>query len=167
MRVPAPGPWRRAPRTVPLFLVVDPGAAVAIIIAFVMSYAVLQNCLAGVQGAWFSELFATHTRTTGTSLVYQMSAVVSGFTRLLSTALYAGYGRIRPALLFSGYGVLGLVAAVLTRETWSRVERERLPCSSAPSPPKPLSRAPRARVGAEPGHGRPTDHGWDRALRDR
>jgi hypothetical protein len=81
VRVPASGPWRRAPRTVPLFLVVNPGAAVAIIVAFVVSYAVLQNCLAGVQGAWFSELFATKTRTTGASLAYQISAVVSGFTR--------------------------------------------------------------------------------------
>ena len=47
-------------------------------IAFVVSYTVLQNMLAGVQGAWFSEPFATKTRTTGASLAYQLSAVVSG-----------------------------------------------------------------------------------------
>ncbi|MGY1623535.1 MFS transporter [Geodermatophilus sp. SYSU D00965] len=109
---------------IPLFLVVNTGAAVAIVFAFVISYAVLQNCLAGVQGAWFSELFATKTRTTGASLAYQMSAVVSGFTPLITTALYAGYGWIGPALLFSGYGLLGLVAALLTRETWGRAERD-------------------------------------------
>src|SRR3712207_488241 len=108
---------------IPLFLVVNTGAAVAIVIAFVVSYAILQNSLAGVQGAWFSELFATKTRTTGASLAYQMSAVVSGFTPLITTALYAGYGWIGPALLFSGYGLLGLVAALLTRETWGPVER--------------------------------------------
>jgi hypothetical protein len=50
--------------------------------------------------------------------------VVSGFTPLITTALYAGYGWIGPALLFMGYGVLGLVAALLTRETWGRAERE-------------------------------------------
>ncbi|MGY1643454.1 MFS transporter [Geodermatophilus sp. SYSU D00703] len=109
---------------IPLFLVVNTGVAVAIVIAFVISYAVLQNSLAGVQGAWFSELFATKTRTTGASLAYQMSAVVSGFTPLITTALYAGFGWIGPALLFSGYGLLGLVAALLTRETWGRTERE-------------------------------------------
>src|SRR3712207_8382528 len=48
---------------IPLFLVVNTGAAVAIVLAFVVSYAVLQNSLAGVQGAWFSELFAAKTRT--------------------------------------------------------------------------------------------------------
>jgi len=109
---------------IPLFLVVNTGTAVAIIVAFVISYAVCQNSLAGVQGAWFSELFATKTRTTGASLAYQLSAVVSGFTPLVATALYAGYGWIGPAVLFTGYGLLGFVAALVTRETWGRVERE-------------------------------------------
>src|SRR3954451_8698409 len=82
---------------IPLFLVVNTGAAVAIVLAFVVSYTVCQNALAGVQGAWFSELFATKTRTTGASLAYQLSAVVSGFTPLVATALYAGVGWIGPA----------------------------------------------------------------------
>ena len=80
--------------------------------------------LAGVQGAWFSELFAAKTRTTGASLAYQLSAVVSGFTPLVATALFAKTGWIGPALLFSGYGLLGLLAALVTRETWGRTERE-------------------------------------------
>src|SRR3712207_8201266 len=46
---------------IPLFLVVNTGAAVAIVVAFVVSYAVLQNMLAGVQGAWFSERSEEHT----------------------------------------------------------------------------------------------------------
>ena len=103
---------------VPLFLVVNTGTAIAIVIAFVVSYTICQNSLAGVQGAWFSELFAAKTRTTGASLAYQLSAVVSGFTPLVATALFAGVGWIGPALLFSAYGLLGLVAALLTRETW-------------------------------------------------
>jgi MFS family permease len=108
---------------VPLFLVVNTGTAIAIIIAFIVSYTICQNSLAGVQGAWFSELFAAKTRTTGASLAYQMSAVVSGFTPLVATALFAGVGWIGPALLFSAYGLLGLVAALVTRETWGRAER--------------------------------------------
>ena len=108
---------------VPLFLVVNTGAAIAIIIAFIVSYTICQNSLAGVQGAWFSELFAAKTRTTGASLAYQLSAVVSGFTPLVATALFAGVGWIGPALLFSGYGLLGLIAALVTRETWGRSER--------------------------------------------
>jgi MFS family permease len=109
---------------VPLFLVVNTGTAIAIIIAFVVSYTICQNSLAGVQGAWFSELFAAKTRTTGASLAYQLSAVVSGFTPLVATALFAGVGWIGPALLFSAYGLLGLIAALVTRETWGRAERE-------------------------------------------
>ena len=108
---------------VPLFLVVNTGTAIAIIIAFIVSYTICQNSLAGVQGAWFSELFAAKTRTTGASLAYQLSAVVSGFTPLVATALFAGVGWIGPALLFSAYGLLGLIAALVTRETWGRAER--------------------------------------------
>jgi MFS family permease len=109
---------------IPLFLFVNTKVAVLIVVAFVVSYTVLQNMLAGVQGAWFSELFATKTRTTGASLAYQLSAVVSGFTPLVATALFAGVGWIGPALLFSGYGLLGLLAALVTKETWGRAERD-------------------------------------------
>src|SRR5690348_198761 len=56
---------------IPLFLLVNTGTAVWIVLAFIVSYALCQNSLAGVQGAWFSELFAVKTRTTGASLAYQ------------------------------------------------------------------------------------------------
>jgi MFS family permease len=131
---------------VPLFLVVDTGVAVAIVLAFVVSYAVCQNSLAGVQGAWFSELFATRTRTSGASLAYQLSAVVSGFTPLVATALYSAVGWTGPALLFSFYGLLGLVAALVTPETWGRTEREEVAvlerALTAPTTPHPLSTRP-------------------------
>ncbi|WP_432570178.1 MFS transporter [Kineococcus sp. SYSU DK005] len=116
---------------VPLFLLLNTGAAVAIVLAFVVSYAVCQNCLAGVQGAWFSELFATRTRTSGASLAYQLSAVVSGFTPLIVTALYASTGWVGPALLFSAYGLCGLLAALLTRETWGPAQREHAAAAEA------------------------------------
>src|SRR4029453_5072935 len=108
---------------IPLFLTVNTGVAALIVLAFVVSYAICQNSLAGVQGAWFSELFATKTRTTGASLAYQGSAVVSGFTPLLATAIYSRTGWIGPALLFSFYGLLGLLAALVTRDTWGPKER--------------------------------------------
>ncbi|MEU0531241.1 MFS transporter [Amycolatopsis tolypomycina] len=111
---------------IPLFLVLNTGQATAIVLAFVVSYAVCQNSLAGVQGAWFSELFNARTRTSGASLSYQLSAVVSGFTPLIATALFTATGWIGPALLFSAFGLLGLVATLLTRETWGRTERERV-----------------------------------------
>src|SRR5215213_2616926 len=128
---------------IPLFLTVKTGSAALIIVAFVISYSVCQNSLAGVQGAWFCELFNANTRTTGASLAYQMSAVVSGFTPLIATALYIGTGWIGPAILFSGYGLLGLLAALVTRETWGRVERDEV---------EALERS----IAAEAAAGRPT-----------
>ena len=73
---------------VPLFLTVNTRNAVLIVLTFIVSYAICQNSLAGVQGAWFSELFNAKTRTSGASLAYQLSAVVSGFTPFVVTALY-------------------------------------------------------------------------------
>jgi MFS family permease len=109
---------------IPLFLTVNTRLAVMIVLAFIISYAICQNSLAGVQGAWFSELFDTKTRTSGASLSYQFSAVVSGFTPLLATAIYGRFGWIGPALLFSFYGLLGLVAALITKDTWGPAERD-------------------------------------------
>ena len=126
---------------IPLFLLVNTKVAVLIVITFVVSYTVLQNMLAGVQGAWFSELFATKTRTTGASLAYQLSAVVSGFTPLVATALFVAVGWIGPALLFSGYGLLGFLAALVTKETWGRAERAEVAALenalAGPSAPEP------------------------------
>jgi MFS family permease len=136
---------------VPLFLVLNTGAATAIVVAFVVSYTVCQNSLAGVQGAWFSELFATKTRTTGASLAYQLSAVVSGFTPLVATALFAAVGWVGPALLFSAYGLLGLGAAVLTRETWGPAERQQVAVLDrgllASTTPHPMTRRVRSTAG--------------------
>jgi len=122
---------------VPLFLLLNTGLSPLVVLAFVVSYAICQNSLAGTQGAWFPELFDAKTRTSGASLAYQLSAVVAGFTPFIATALYAGVGWIGPALLISAYGLLGLVAAVLTPETWGadrRAEVEQLERTALDSP---------------------------------
>jgi MFS family permease len=108
---------------IPLFLTVNTSNAVLIVLAFIVSYAICQNSLAGVQGAWFSELFDAKTRTSGASLAYQLSAVVSGFTPFVVTALFSRYGWMGAALLFSCYGLLGLIAALITKDTWGPAER--------------------------------------------
>jgi MFS family permease len=109
---------------VPLFLLLNTGQSPLVVLAFVVSYAVCQNSLAGTQGAWFPELFDAKTRTSGASLAYQLSAVVAGFTPFIATALYASTGWVGPALLISAYGLLGVVAALVTTETWGRQQRE-------------------------------------------
>jgi MFS transporter, MHS family, shikimate and dehydroshikimate transport protein len=106
-----------------MFLSVNTGLLLLIIATFVVAYGVCQNALAGAQGAWFPELFQANTRASGASLAYQISAMVSGFTPFITTLLYEGFGWLGPALLFSTYAGIGLVAALLTRETWGARER--------------------------------------------
>ena len=91
-----------------MFLLVNTGVFLLIIATFVMAYCVVQNSMAGAQGAWFPELFTANTRASGASLAYQISAMVSGFTPFITTLLFVSFGWIGPALLFSGYAAIGL-----------------------------------------------------------
>jgi MFS family permease len=108
---------------IPMFLLVNTGLFLFIIATLVISYAVCQNSLAGAQGAWFPELFQAKTRSSGASLAYQISAMVSGFTPFVTTLLFIAFGWLGPALLFSFYAAIGLWAALVTRETWGPAER--------------------------------------------
>jgi len=107
-----------------MFMLVNTGLMVLIIATFVIAYGLCQNALAGAQGAWFPELFNANTRASGASLAYQISAMVSGFTPFITTLLYEWIGWTGPALLFSAYMAIGLVAALVTRETWGARERQ-------------------------------------------
>ncbi|AWB85687.1 MFS transporter [Mycetocola zhujimingii] len=109
---------------IPMFLLVNTGLFPVIIATMVISYAICQNSLAGAQGAWFPELFNANTRSSGASLAYQISAMVAGFTPFVTTLLFIGMGWVGPALLFSFYAAIGLWAALITRETWGKRERQ-------------------------------------------
>lgn len=109
---------------IPLFLLVNTGLFILIVLTMILAYSVCQNALAGAQGAWFPELFQAKTRSSGASLAYQFSAMVSGFTPFITTLLFVWLGWVGPALLFALYAAIGLTAALLTRETWGPKERE-------------------------------------------
>ena len=106
-----------------------------IIATFVLAYCVVQNSMAGAQGAWFPELFTANTRASGASLAYQISAMVSGFTPFITTLLFVSFGWIGPALLFSTYAAIGLLAALVTPETWGPRERQLAEQAAAAEPP--------------------------------
>ena len=108
----------------PMFLLVNTGVAVLIVIAVVIAYAVCQNSLAGAQGSWFPELFNANTRSSGASMAYQFSAVVSGFTPFVVTLLYSAWGWVGAAALFCLYGLIGL-AATLAHQGNLRARRTR------------------------------------------
>ena len=120
-----------------MFVFVNTGAFVAVLATLVISYAISQNALAGAQGAWFPELFTAARRASGASLAYQISAMVSGFTPFITTLLYVSFGWAGPAGLFSLYALIGLVAAVLTRETYGAKERRF--AAEASDKPAPVS----------------------------
>lgn len=109
---------------VSMFLLVNTANRPLIIVTFVVSYCVSQNALAGSQGTWFPELFNANVRSSGASLAYQISAMISGITPFATTLLYLEFGWAGPAALFAGYSVLGLVAALLTHETWTKQIRD-------------------------------------------
>lgn len=119
---------------IPMFLLVNTGLALLIVATFVISYGVCQNALAGSQGAWFPELFQANTRASGASLAYQISAMVSGFTPFVTTLLFVQFGWVGPAVLFSSYALIGLVSALMTRETWGPQERALADEAAAASP---------------------------------
>jgi len=103
----------------PMFLLVHTGSPFVIVIVYIVGLAVLHDMLAASQGGWFSELFSANTRTSGASIGYQFSAALSGFIPLIAVAVAAAAGWAGVAWVYMACGALGLVAALLTRETWN------------------------------------------------
>jgi MFS family permease len=108
----------------PMFLLVNTGIPYVIVFVYVVAMAIIHDSLAGTQGAWFSELFNTNTRSSGASVGYQFSAAISGFIPLIATAVAVPLGWGGVALVYMACGVLGLIGTVLTRETWGKRQRD-------------------------------------------
>jgi len=107
----------------PLFGLVNTGSAMLIVFAYIFGLTIIHDMLAGTQGAWFSELFPVKTRNSGASLGYQFSAAISGFIPLIATAVAIPLGFGGVALVYMGCGVIGLLGALLTKETWGKKQR--------------------------------------------
>ncbi|MBC3760239.1 MFS transporter [Quadrisphaera oryzae] len=127
---------------VPFFLLVQSGELLLVVAVFVISFAVVQNCLAGTQSAWFPELFSTGTRSSGASLAYQLAAVISGFTAFWCVSLFDAFGWTGPAVLYSAYGLVGLVAALSTRETFGARRRREVDEATAAAEPMTTTPSP-------------------------
>ncbi len=107
----------------PMFLLVNTGVPFLIVLVYVIGLAIIHDMLAGTQGAYFSELFNTNTRTSGASLGYQFSAALSGFIPFIATAAAIGMGWGGVAWIYVAVGVIGLIGVLVTRETWGAKER--------------------------------------------
>ncbi|GAA5030871.1 MFS transporter [Microbacterium fluvii] len=107
----------------PLFLLVNTGMPAMVVLVYIIGLPIIHDMLAGTQGAYFSELFQTSTRTSGASLGYQFSAALSGFIPFIAAAVAASSGWPGVALIYVAVGVIGLLGVAFTRETWGRRER--------------------------------------------
>lgn len=107
----------------PMFLLVNTGLPYLIIVVYIVAMSIIHDSLAGTQGAWFSELFNTNTRSSGASIGYQFSAAISGFIPMIATAVAIPLGWNGVAWVYLGCGLLGFVGALLTRETWGARRR--------------------------------------------
>ena len=107
----------------PLFFLVNSAIPGLIVVAYIIGLTILHEALNGTQGAYFSELFPTNTRSSGASLGYQLSAAVAGFIPFIATAVAMTIGWGAGAIIYSVVGGIGLIGAIVTRETWGAKER--------------------------------------------
>ena len=127
-----------------------------IVFVYIVGLSIIHDALAGTQGAWFSELFSTNTRSSG-----RLDRLpVLG--RDLGLHPAHRHGRRRPdglawsRLVYLGCGLLGLVGALLTRETWGPKSG---PTSTVSSPRCPRPSGARCRA-----LHRPPPHRFTRRL---
>ncbi len=102
---------------VPMFLLINTGSLVMIVVAVALSLVLSHDPIFAVESSWFSELFPANRRTSGISLGYNGAAIVAGFLPFIATAVYGAVGWIGPALLFSLLGVISTAVAITARET--------------------------------------------------
>jgi MHS family shikimate/dehydroshikimate transporter-like MFS transporter len=89
----------------PFFWVLEARTATAVWIGFVVTYNLGPTLMLSVQATFFTTLFQVRVRYTGLSVAYQVSAIVGGFTPLISlTFLHQSNG--------APWGVAAFLAAV-------------------------------------------------------
>jgi MFS transporter, MHS family, shikimate and dehydroshikimate transport protein len=103
------------------FVAAASGSAIAVVCSIVFGVNVVHDAMYGPQAAWFAELFDTRVRYSGSSLGYQIGAVLSGgFAPLIAAALLVAGGG-KPWLIVGYFAVLAaitVVAASAARETY-------------------------------------------------
>jgi MHS family shikimate/dehydroshikimate transporter-like MFS transporter len=102
------------------FVAAGTGSAIAVVVSIVFGINVVHDAMYGPQAAWFAELFDTRVRYSGSSLGYQIGAVLSGgFAPLIAAALLAAGGG-SPWLIVVYFAVLAAItvaAALAAAET--------------------------------------------------
>ncbi|MCH1881435.1 MFS transporter [Agrococcus sp. ARC_14] len=106
---------------IPMFLMINTGSLVMIVVAIALSLVLSHDPIFAVESSWFSELFPANRRTSGISLGYNGAAIVAGCLPFIATAVYGWVGWIGVGLLFSALGVISTLVGLTVRETAPRV----------------------------------------------
>ncbi|WP_285024756.1 MFS transporter [Plantibacter sp. ME-Dv--P-122b] len=102
---------------VPMFLLINTGAIIMIIVAVTLSLILSHDPIFAVEGSWFSEQFDRNVRSSGISLGYNGASVIAGLLPFIATALYGWIGWVGPAVLLSALGIVSTLCALTARET--------------------------------------------------
>jgi len=102
---------------IPMFMMINTGAAVMVVVAISLSLLLIPDPIFAVEPAWFSEQFPANVRSSGISLGYNGASLIAGLLPLIATGLYGLVGWMGPAVLFSLLGVVSTWCAFAMRET--------------------------------------------------
>ena len=102
---------------VPMFLIINTGSVIMVIVAVALALLFSHDPIFAVESSWFSEQFPANMRSSGISLGYNGASLVAGLIPFIAVAVYAGVGWIGPALIFVLLGVISTVTALYMRET--------------------------------------------------
>jgi len=112
---------------IPFFIMADTGNVVLITIGMIIGLNVLHDSMYGPQAVYFSELFGTSVRLSGTNIGYSIGAVLSGgLAPMIATSLLAAQnGKTWGIVAYlMTLGVISVVCTVLAGETYKRaIER--------------------------------------------
>ena len=101
----------------PLFLLINSGVFVMVIVAVALSLLLSHDPIFAVEASWFTEQFPPNVRSSGISLGYNGASMIAGLLPFLATGLFAVVGWMGPALLFSSLGVISTLCALRMPET--------------------------------------------------
>jgi MFS family permease len=102
---------------VPMFMLINTGALIMVIVAVALSLLFSHDPIFAVEASWFSEQFPANVRSSGISLGYNGASVIAGLLPIIATGMYGAFGWIGPALMFSALGLVSMWCALAMRET--------------------------------------------------
>lgn len=105
----------------PFFTLVNTKVGIIIYLAITLGYVLGTTALFSIQSVFFIEMFGAHVRYSGLSFVYQVSAIIGGFTPLIASSfLLLEGGVLYISLFLAGASLISLIATLFAKETFKK-----------------------------------------------